>query len=352
MKRIIFLIILLTCSIFSFAQIKSQPLSSVPDPAAGLIYSLPKTIIVVEVKTRKIHETPGIYFPYAERYLGITNVCRTESIHYEIVGVHLSTKAVPDLQNTYVISTGKAKNAPAIQLTPEGFLKSIGNSNSCMKTETSNVEKPIKSGCPDSYQSQETSIVTQEIQQAGSIAKMAELSAAKLFNLREARINLLTMDLDKIPSDGRSYEVILSELNRMEKYYQELFTGKRIESTEKTTFEYDPQKNSEEILFRFSQLKGIVDKTNLGGNPVFINTQKVVGTISDIAKTPANDNKKVYSIYYRIPGKAQIKVTDCATVFCNENIPVAQFGRIMNLPDRAVQSAEFCPMTGAIIRKK
>jgi len=349
MKRINFLVLLLSCSLFSFAQIRSLPLSSAPDPAGGLIYSLPKTVIVVEVETKKIIESPGIYSPYAERYLGLTKVCQAEAVRYEIVGVHLSTKAVPDLQNAYVISAGKSKNTLAIQLTPEGFLKSIGHSE-CEKREMDNAEKPLKPACIDNYQSQETSIVTQEMQQATSTAKMAELAAAQIFSFRDTRINLLTEDLDKTPADGRSYEIILSELNRMEKYYRELFTGKSLESIEKTTFEFDPQKNGEEILFRFSQLKGLVDKTNLGGDPVFINLQKVVGTMADIAKTPAENNKKTYSVYYRIPGKAQTKVSDGNTVFCNQTLPVAQFGRIMNLPEGSLKSAEFCPKTGAILK--
>jgi len=349
MKRINFLVFLLSCSLFSFAQIKSLPLNSVPDHAGGLIYSLPKTVIVVELETKRIIESPGIYFQYAERYLGLAKVCQTEAVRYEIVGVHLSTKAVPDLQNAYIISAGKSKNTLAIQLTPEGFLKSIGQTVNGEK-KTDNTEKTLMPVYTDNYQSQETSIVTQEMQQATSTAKMAELAAAQIFSFRDTRINLLTEDLDKTPADGRSYEIILSELNRMEKYYRELFIGKSTESIEKTTFEFDPQKNGEEILFRFSQLKGLVEKTNLGGEPVFINLQKVVGTIADIAKTPAENKKNSYSVYYRIPGKAQIKVTDGTTVFCNQTLPVAQFGRIMNLPEGALKSAEFCPKTGAILR--
>ncbi|MDD4921298.1 MAG: DUF4831 family protein [Bacteroidales bacterium] len=350
MKRLYLLISILTCSIIGSAQITTQPLHAVLDVSAGLLYSLPKTVLVIKVETRKIHDTPGIYFPYAERYLGVTNICQAESIRYEIVGIRISTKAVPDLQKAYVITTGKAKSAPAIELTSEGFLKSIGKTDGkkeCLKNSTENMAKP---SCPEKYQSQETSIVTKEMQQATSTAKMAELAAAQLFNLRDTRINLLTMDLDKTPSDGRSYEIVLGELNRMENYYRELFTGKHTESTETSTFEYEPQKKEEEILFRFSQLKGIVDKTDLGGNPVFIDLQKILGSMADIA-IPSADNSKIgYSIYYRIPGKAQVKITNGNTILCDQKITVAQFGQVMNLPAGAVSSAEFCPMTGAIMR--
>ena len=349
MKRVYSLIILLTSCIFGFAQIKTEPLNTALNSSAGPIYSLPKNILVIEVKTRKIVETPGIYFPYAERYLGITDMCQAENVRYEIIGVKLSTKAVPDLQNAYVIHSGKSKKSPAIELTPEGFLKSIGHSD-YQKMEIKKEEKRIKPSCTENYQSQENSIVTREMQQASSTAKMAELAAIQLFNLRDTRINLLTQDLDKMPSDGRSYEIVLSELNRMEEYYRALFTGKRTETNETTTFEYDPKNNGEEILFRFSQLKGIVDKTNLGGYPIFINLQKNNGTIADVAKASAQNSKEGYSVFYRIPGQAQIKITDGNTILCNQKIPVAQFGKVMALPTGAVGSAEFCPMTGSLLR--
>ena len=349
MKRIYFIISLLALSIISFAQITTQPLSSAFDTALGLIYSLPKTVITVEVETRRIQETPGIYFPYAERYLGFTNICQTEKVHYEITGVRISTKAIPDLQNTFVIGTGKEKKAPSIELTSEGFLKSINRNSDCKKGSKEIVKMEVKPSADD-YQTKETSIFTQEMQQSNSTAKMAELAAAQIFNLRESRINLLTSDIDKTPSDGRSYEIVLGELNRMENYCMELFTGKHKESTETTIFEYDPQKNGEEILFRFSELKGIVDKTNLGGSPVFINIQKAVGTRADLIKTVHASAKKGVSLYYRMPGKAQIKIKDGTSVLCDQEISVAQFGRVLTLPAGAVKSAEICPKTGAIMR--
>jgi len=348
MKSIYLTISILSLSLLSFSQITTQPLSKTNDPSAGWIYSLPKTEITVEVETRKTIETPGIYGPYAERFLGLTNVCQAENIRYEIIGIKISTNAKVDLQNTYIILSGKGKNVPAIDISPEGFLSSIGDKNG-LERPISQTEKQTKPDLTTSYQSQETSITTQEMQQASSTIKIAELAAAQLFNLRDSRLNLLTQDLDKTPADGRSYEIILSELNRMEKYYRELFTGKKVESTEIKTFKLDPQKNGEEILFRFSQLKGVLEASNLGGNPVFVQLKKEVGTLADLVKPLPENDKMKFSLYYRIPGKAQIQITDGATVFCNEEIPVAQFGKVVTLPAGTIKSAQLCTKTGALM---
>lgn len=349
MKRIYFIIGFLACSMLNFAQLKTVPLSKIKDPSQGLIYALPKTKIIIEVKTRQIQETPGIYFPYAERYLGLKGVCQSENVRYEIVGVNITTKAIPDPLNTFLITTGKAKNTSSIELTPEGFLKSINRDpdikKPCECTTINQVDKPCAT---QNYQTQESSIITQEMQQSSSTAKMAELAATQIFNLRESRINLLTLGQDNNPTDGRSYEIVLSELNRMEKYYTELFTGKRVEKTEVTTFEYDPQKSGEEILFRFSQLKGVVDKTDLGGNPISINIQKTTGIQTNLVNVPVVNSEKEFLVYYRLPAKAQIKITDGVTMLYNKEIDIAQFGRIMALPAKTITAAEFYPETGTI----
>jgi hypothetical protein len=349
MKRIYFIISFLACSMLNFAQIKTEPLSKIKDPSKGLIYALPKTKIIIEVKTRQIQETPGIYFPYAERYLGLKSVCQSGNVRYEIVGVNITTKAIPDPVNTFLITTGKAKHSPSIELTAEGFLKSINRDPDIKKPcECATINQVDKPCATQNYQTQESSIITQEMQQSSSTAKMAELAATQIFNLRESRINLLTLGQDNNPTDGRSYEIVLSELNRMEKYYTELFTGKQVEKIEVSTFEYDPQKSGEEILFRFSQLKGVVDKTDLGGNPVSINIQKTTGIQTNLVNVPTGNSEKEFSVYYRLPAKAQIKITDGVTTLYNKEIDVAQFGRVMALPAAATTSAEFCPLTGAI----
>ena len=348
MKRIYFIISFLACSVLNFAQIKTVPLSKIKDPSQGLIYALPKTKIIIEVKTRQIQETPGIYFPYAERYLGLKSVCQSKNVRYEIVGVNITTKAIPDPVNTYLITTGKAKHSSSIELTPEGFLKSINRDPEIKKPCECTISQAEKPYGTQNYQTQASSIITQEMQQSSSTAKMAELAATQIFNLRESRINLLTLGQDNNPTDGRSYEIVLSELNRMEKYYTELFTGKRVEKTEVTTFEYDPQKSGEEILFRFSQLKGVIDKTDLGGNPVSINIQKTTGIQTNLVNVPVVNSEKESSVYYRLPAKAQIKITDGVTMLYNKEIDIAQFGRVMALPATTITSAEFCPETGAI----
>jgi len=305
----------------------------------------------VEVETKCVKETPGKYYQYAERFLGLTDVCQVEKTSYEITSVKLFLKSVPDNQNAYVlINDDKGKSKTTVELTKEGFLKSI-NGKPINIVEPRNIESDCHKTDPTDYQTMETSIITKEMQQSNSTVRIAELAAAELFNLRDTRINILTQDLDKTPSDGRSYEIVLSELNRMERFYTELFTGKHEEKTETTTIEIEPKDGNESILFRFSLSKGIIDKSDLSGSPVYLKIKKVSGLPIDEQKDGKAKKEKQAFLYYRQPGLANVTISDGIKTFLDKEVSVAQFGFVLALPEGKIESVELCPFTGSIIKK-
>jgi hypothetical protein len=347
MKRLIFSILVLSIYTNCFSQITSIPLKISEGQIEGSIYTLPKTIFLVEVETKCIKETPGKYYQYAERFLGLSDVCQSEKIRYEITSVKMTLKSIPDNQNSYILINKKNKLSDnSVELTKEGFLKSINGPKS-------EEEKPVNFNSnkneiiPESFQTMETSIITKEMQQSTSTAKIAELAAAELFNIRDTRINILTQDVDKTPSDGRSYEIVLSELNRLERYYTELFTGKREEKNETSSFQIEPMGDSESIIFRFSEAKGVIDKSDLSGVPVYLKIKKNPGL-----SVNSNKGKKEnpVSLYYRLPGNANVKITDGVQSFYDKDVTVAQFGTVLTLPQDKYSSLELCPFTGALIK--
>jgi len=350
MKHIVFTVYCLTISLCSFSQISTIPLKNSIGPLEGTIYTLPKTLFVLEVETKCIKETPGQYYQYAERFLGLTNVCQVEKTSYEISSVRLILRPVPDNQNAFVVINKKTgKSESSVELTKDGFLKSINGKTAFTET-TQRTIPGIRSMLPPGYQTMEASIMTKEMQQSTSTSKIAELAAAELFNLRDTRINILTQDVDKTPSDGRSYEIVLGELNRIERYYTELFTGKREVKTDKITFEIEPTEDAESILFRFSQSKGIIDKSDLSGSPVYIKIKKVPGLTINNQKIKKSKKELPVSIYYRLPGKANVIITDGNKTFLEKQVAVPQFGKVLALPAGKNLSIELCPLTGSLIK--
>lgn len=353
MKRLFLTVALIAFSICGFSQFQAVPLKNQIGPLEGTVYNLPKTILIIEVDTKRTIETPGKYYQYAERYLGITDVCKSEMIKNEITSVKLILKPVPDNLNSYVLINKKIKNSKnTIELTKDGFLKSINGLNSENPGKQS-FPPAIRAISPKEYQTMESSIMTKEMQQSTSTAKIAELAASELFNIRETRLNILTQDVDKTPSDGRSYEIVLGELNRMEKYYSELFTGKREITNEKKTIEVEPTEELESILFRFSQTNGIIDKSDLSGSPIFIKikNQKDI----QIENLSAKKDKKAkieepISLYYRLPGKAKVIITHGNDLLLEKEVTIAQFGKVLTLPDGNYSSVEMCPLTGSLLK--
>ena len=349
MKRILLTGMLLCISLFSFAQLLTERLSTATDTARGIVYLLPKINIQIEVDTKCIQETPGMYFQYADRFLGMKEVIQNESIRYEITGFRLTTKTIPDISQAYLISTGKKGKNIVIALTPEGYLKSINGSKENERPPVKVSTKTMTKNSPKSWETLGSSIFTKEMQQANSTAKMAELAANQLFTIRDTRFNMLTQDADKTPSDGRSYEIVLSELNRMESAYLELFKGKVTESNQTFTYTMNPQKDSTDVLLRFSLFKGVLDKNNLGGNPIFIEVKPLPVAAEklrvDKAATPRG-------LYYRVPGQAVINITDGKDILFTEEVTVPQFGRVLSLPATQITAAELCPKTGALLKLK
>jgi hypothetical protein len=348
MKRIVLTGILLTTSLLSFAQLLTEPIATATDTARGILYQLPKTVLKIEVDTRCIQETPGTYYQYAERFLGLKDLIQTESIRYEITGFRVSTYSVPDQSQTYLISTGKKGKGISFTLSPEGFLRSInGKKEAVVAPEVSNISPIPVETAPKSWETGESSIITREMQQSISTAKMAELAANQLLTIRDTRFNMLTQELEKTPSDGRSYEIVLSELNRMENAYMDLFRGKQTESTRTFSYTITPEKDTTDVLLRFSLMKGVLDKNNLGGNPIFLELKKLPLAADSMR---VDNSKAPKGLYYRIPAKAELKITDGKDALLTREITLPQFGRIMTLPASQIGSVELCPMTGNIVQ--
>ena len=69
--------------------------------------------------------------------------------------------------------------------------------------------------------------LTEEILMASSTAKMAELVAKEIYNIRESKNALLRGQADNMPSDGAQLKIMLDNLNLQEEAMTEMFSGTR-----------------------------------------------------------------------------------------------------------------------------
>ena len=174
----------------------------------GVVYYLPKTEIELQVTATKVVYTPGEFCQYADRYLRLTGISSQPEEHWEINSIKVNSIGIPDPDNAYAVKLKDKSAASQVELTPEGIIKAINTTSPIEKAPVTKVADTVKKRIDP------RSFMTEEILIAGSTAKMAELVAKEIYNIRESKNSLTRGQADYMPKDG---SVIISGLKRMPK---------------------------------------------------------------------------------------------------------------------------------------
>ena len=325
MKRLIQLLIiplvLFTCN-FASAQTEVEPF--VPGSTLeGVCYYLPRTAFRVTVIAEKTTTRPGDFHKYADRYLRLQNVPTEESVTWSLKSITLEPFGKPDKDKAYSIKIKSKTVAPLVGLSRDGLLLSIN----CDAQESflPDLPKPEKGAAPENPRS----YMTQEILSAGSSAKMAELSAQEIYDIRESKNALIRGEAENTPKDGAQLKLMLEQLDKQAAVLESLFSGTTQTDTEVFSFYYDPQQETDrDVLFRFSQKLGVLDADNLAGEPVTVSL-KVLETIpptSLSADTAKKRAKMEQGVYYNIPARTKINISCGGQEYVSMETPMAQFG--------------------------
>ena len=313
----------------------------------GVVYYLPKTEIKVEVTAEKISYTPGELCQYANRYLKMSDVSDKPEVHWEIKNIKVSSVGLPDETNAYSIKIKDKSAASQVELSDEGIIKAI---NAVALPASENIKSPV---AKPTKAIDARSFMTEDILNATSSAKMAELVAKEIYNIRDSRNSLTRGQADYMPKDGAALKIMLDNLNTQEKAMTELFSGVTTKEVKEFTFTVTPDKNiTDQVLFRISSKLGIVKADDLAGSPIYISVtdQGVIPPADEKAK-----KKKMEGVVYNIPGKANISVFSPSKKYCNEELPVTQFGTKEVLTDNLFNKkintrVIFNPTTGGIVK--
>ena len=276
----------------------------------GVTYLLPKTEIEIVVQATKHTYMPGEFCKYADRYLRMNNVSADPNIYWTIDKVQTYVAGVPDKDNVYFVKLKDKTVAPLMELTEDGIVRSINiplNSHTIPATKITAAAQEIID--PRKF-------LTEEILMASSRAKMAELVAKEIYNIRESKNALLRGEADNMPQDGAQLKIMLDNLNLQERAMTEMFSGTLKEEPQTFTIRLTPKEMNNEVAFRFSK--------RLAGEPYYI-------SITDL-KTPAipeeDGKKKVDGVAYNVPGRAHVILTGNNKKIFDGELPVTQFGTI------------------------
>lgn len=312
----------------------------------GVTYALPKTQIEIEVKVNKITYTPGEFGKYADRYLRLNNISVDPKEYWELTSVKVKPVGVPDKENVYFVKMKDKTVAPLIELTEDGIIKSINVPIEGKKT------LPAKTIVPAQKKVNPRDFLTEEILMASSTAKMAELVAKEIYNIRESKNALVRGQADNMPKDGAQLKLMLDNLEEQERAMTEMFSGTYNREEKIYTIRLNAAKEmNNEVAFRFSKKLGVVANNDLAGEPVYI-TLKNLKTIN----IPQDDGKKkVDGVAYNVPGKASILLTQGKDVLFEDEVPVTQFGTVEYLAPalfnkNSTIKVTFNPVTGGLVK--
>ena len=294
----------------------------IPGEGEGIAYFLPKTAVEVNVIATKIKYEPGDFCQYANRYLRITNVTSEPSTKWEIKKIEVRTVGVPDSTKAFIIKLNDKSVMSDIEVTDNNIIKAINTSAPESTAPKYTLEKSLPAEDGRRY-------MTEEILTAGSTAKMAELTAKEIYNIRESKNLILRGQADAMPKDGASLKLIIDNLDKQEKALTQMFTGKRTTEDKLFSTVILPEKElTEAIAMRFSEKLGVLTSDNLSGEPIYIKIESL-NPIPIIADSEEKSKKKKApkGILYNIPGKANVTVTfKGKTIFEDNNLLFAQFG--------------------------
>ncbi len=318
-KIFLFLATLATTSLLA----QSNVLSFFSGTYEGVSYCLPDTRVEITVNAACISRTPGEFNRYAERYLRIDNAITDADSYWEITDASVATNGKPNAEKNFTIKFS-SNSACNVKLAEGGVIEGININGNDKQAH----EKPA--AVTRREKADATRYFTEEMLQATSTAKLAELAAKEIYTIRESKFAIIRGEADNMPHDGVSMQLILKELEEQERALTELFTGRTdtVYYSKRYLIEPETGKNiDKEILFRFSRKLGFVEKDDLAGEPVYC-TLRDLKTV--YIPTPEEAEKKKTpkreGVHYNIPGRASLQLSTRSRKLFDGEISVAQFG--------------------------
>ena len=320
---------LIIASLLLMACANGSSAQSGKDVAEGTGYYLPRTELRFAVKVEKTSYTPGDLAVYAEKYLKMKNVKTKPSVTYRILGLDIKSEGERDTSKFYVLPTDNKHNIQTVDLSESGVLLAV-NADPKEIEET----QPFKPA-PKPSPLNPRDYMNEDILSAGSSAKMAELCALEIYDIRDSKSLLSKGQADFMPKDGEQLRIMLANLDTQEAALMQLFSGVTVKDTMETVVRFVPTKPvSKQLLFRFSKWMGVTDADDLAGNPYYISVadKNVIPSIQEdlLSTKKAKDNG---GFYVNLPGKIEVTLHRGDEQWAVYELYAAQFGKVVALDE-------------------
>jgi len=302
--------------------------------AEGVVYYLPKTTVKVAVKVEKTTYTPGEFCKYADKYLRLSNVQEDSYNTYRLIDTKIWSYGEADKQKAFAVKVNAKTAVCNLKLADDGRLLAV------------NADAPAEKPLPQPFEAAKKeapanprSFLSQEILAAGSVTKMAELTASEIYDIRESRNSLTRGEADFMPKDGEQLRLMLSSLDQQDKALSSMFSGTVSKDTIEMVFTITPDKEiNKKVLFRMSEKLGLLDKDDMAGAPYYLSVkdlqtlpkQQVLDEKAQKAKEKAEQaaKEKGNVLYVNVPSKILVTIAAGNNKVAEYETTAGQFGRV------------------------
>ncbi len=322
----------------------------------SLVYALPQTLFEIVITAERVVEIPGPYAAWASELVGLDGAITLERESWSLEGVTLHSLEEPDPSQFYIIEGTTLMHTNMLALRRSGLVLDI---NPGLYSHTLTVAGQPQTGgghllFPDrglyEYSTTTTDTMYRVVEadtayirvpyliqrrRGMSKAEEAREAAERLLELREGRHMILTGETNVFPQDGAA----LAEINRLEREYMALFSGKRQIERRHYRIWVTPDRTmagKRSTILTFSEEKGVITDGSGDGVPVEMEIIPSGKTRElNLVVRPVTSQKELMlndKIYYRVPDVAEVYVTIGERRLCSFRGLIYQYGNRVALP--------------------
>lgn len=346
----IFLLLIIACSPTNNINITNiQDLASYNENS--IIYSLPRSRLVLSVIAVRHYTVPGPYSNYAEKYLGIIHAPTISRTEWELNKVTLKAVEQPDPDYYFSVQTDNPAEVfhDFLTYTGEGMILQLDDHKPFVHSDVVTEDEPepihftnlsVKRNLietRDNSASTQTQIpvdmpVTKVKQGTKTVEEKAEEAANFILKIRKRRFKLLAGQYEVFP-EGVALETSIKELNKLETEYLSLFVGRCYSDTITRNFYYVPQINKElerHVFCRFSDETGFHDAMGAIGKPLVLELRNLnFNQVLDNLHFPFSGPTYENILFYRIPDIASVRVFYSSNTILEAELKIFQYGSVV-----------------------
>jgi len=356
-------LILFSSLLWSCSSLKIQPVSEIDEiKDQAIFYQLPKNKINIAVELSKTTYKPGPYAQYSKTYLEIEPTFTDALVQWRISDVIINSEAVVDTSQSYLLSGDIDKisvsNLSQISFSDIAFQESvIENYSSPMPVipyyNELGLKKLIIEDKKTSYKEVIVDSISKRIPIVNIVVRnknteeLAKDAAKTLAKIRKRKFRLIAGLNKDMPNEG-DLSLMLTELDKKEQYYLELFLGRQ--ETENINWQYSilPDTLGKYFLFYLDKDNGI---NTSEGIKYELNIEELDQIVSNNLYSKKD---KEQMLPYRNSAIVKLSIENKSKVLYQQNIKLAQFGEIKYLPLDILLKKQIVidKLSGAVIEVK